>query len=154
MVKRVGETGRSDLRRLVKPSIRPGNRIKIGGVRIWRFVPLALIGGLVAFFALRPSSNPADLPWMPTWLAWGGDQADAWRNVGAYFLLTLAALIALPDQKVPVLVLLGLLVPGLEALQGFLPDRWLEWTDILLGWAGVAAGAILMWLFRPAERGE
>lgn len=123
-------------------------------MRIWRFVPLFLVGGLVAFFALRPSSNPADLPWLPQWLGWGGDQADVWRNFGAYLLLTLAALVALPEQKLPVLVVLVLLVPGLEALQGFLPDRWLEWSDILWGWAGVVAGAVVMWLFRPAERGS
>lgn len=123
-------------------------------MRIWRFLPLFLVGALVAFFALRPSSNPADLPWLPQWLGWGGEQADSWRNFGAYFFLALAALVALPEQKLPVLVVLVLLVPGLEALQGFLPDRWLEWTDILWGWAGVAAGAVVMWLFRPAERGE
>lgn len=123
-------------------------------VRIWRFLPLVLVGGLVGFFALRPSSNPADLPWLPSWLGWGGDSADAWRNMGAYFLLTVAAWIALPAQRVLVLLILALLVPGLELLQEFLPDRWLEWTDVLWGWAGVAVGALLMWLVRPADRGE
>lgn len=117
-------------------------------------IPLLGLGGLVLFFALRPSSNPADLAWLPSWVGWGGDMADAWRNLGAYFLLTLAAIFALPEFRPLVLLILFLLVAGLEALQGFLPDRWMEWTDILLGWAGVGAGALLMWLFRPSGDGE
>ena len=123
-------------------------------MRFLRFLPLMLLLGLVGFFALRPSANPADLPWLPGWLGWGGVEADAWRNFGAYLLLTLAALVALPEQRLPVLAILSLLVPALELVQGFLPERWFEITDMLLGWAGVATGAILMWLVRPAERGE
>lgn len=118
-------------------------------MRWLRFLPLTLLLGFVLFFALRPSSNPAELGWFPTWLTMGGDTADAWRNFAAFFVLTVAALLAFRPHWRVVLAGMALLVIGLEAAQNLIPDRWLEWADVLEGLAGVALAGFLYYLFRP-----
>jgi TRAP-type C4-dicarboxylate transport system permease small subunit len=36
---------------------------------------------------------------------------------------------------------------GVEAAQNMLPDRWLQWTDILYGLLGVGLAGLLSQLF-------
>ncbi len=77
--------------------------------------------------------------------------ADAGRNFFAFFLLTIAALVAFRPFLVYVLLSVAALVIGIEAVQNILPDRWLQWTDILQGLLGVAAAGFLGYLFRSKE---
>ena len=114
-----------------------------------RFIPFLCFISLVLFFSLRGSPNPAEVRWLPNWLTLGGDSADAWRNFGAYFFLTVSAIVAFPVHARMILVVMSLMVIGLEAAQNLLPDRWLEWTDILEGLAGVGVAGFLYTLFRP-----
>lgn len=118
-------------------------------MRWLRCIPLALLLGLVLFFALRPSANPADLAWVPAWLSEGGDRADAWRNFAAFFIVTTVALLTFRPYWSVVLIGMALLVIGLESAQNLIPDRWLEWSDVFEGLAGVALAGFLYYLFRP-----
>ena len=44
--------------------------------------------------------------------------------------------------------LCGCLVVGVEAAQNMLPERWLQWTDILYGFLGVSLAGALSCIFR------
>jgi len=114
-----------------------------------RSLPFFCLVALILFFALRPSSNLVEIAWLPDWLKKGGDSADAWRNFGAFFLLTASGILAFPGSWRLILVVVSLLVIGLEAGQNLLPDRWLEISDILEGLAGVGLAGFLYYLFRP-----
>jgi len=37
---------------------------------------------------------------------------------------------------------------GVEASQNMLPERWLQWTDILYGLLGVSLAGALSYIFR------
>jgi len=114
-----------------------------------RCLPFFCLVALILFFALRPSSNPAEITWLPDWLKTGGDSADSWRNFGAFFLLTASGVVAFPRYWRLILVAVSFLVVGLEAGQNLIPDRWLEFSDIVEGLAGVGLAGFLYYLFRP-----
>jgi hypothetical protein len=114
-----------------------------------RYLPFFCLVALILFFALRHSSNPAEITWLPDWLKTGGDSADSWRNFGAFFLLTASGVVAFPRYWRLILVGVSLLVVGLEAGQNLIPDRWLEFSDIVEGLAGVGLAGFLYYLFRP-----
>jgi len=112
-------------------------------MRFLRFIPFLVFLGLILFFGLRTSSNLWELDWLPRWLVQGGENPDAWRNTLAYFLFSLSVLLAFRRPRWLILFLCGSLVVGVEAAQNMLPDRWLQWTDILYGFLGVSlAGSI------------
>jgi hypothetical protein len=112
-------------------------------MRFLRFIPFLVFLGLILFFGLRASSNLWELDWLPRWLVQGGENPDAWRNTLAYFLFSLSVLLAFRRPRWLILFLCGSLVVGVEAAQNMLPDRWLQWTDILYGFLGVSlAGSI------------
>jgi VanZ family protein len=81
-------------------------------------------------------------------LAQGGEDPDAWRNTGAYFLFTFSALFAFRRPRWLILFLCGALVVGVETAQNMLPERWLQWTDILYGFLGVSLAGALSFVFR------
>ena len=117
------------------------------GVRFLRYIPFLFFLVLILFFGLRDSSNLWELDWLPRWLAQGGEDPDAWRNTGAYFLFTFSVLFAFRRPRWLLLFLCGSLVVGVEAAQNMLPDRWLQWTDILYGLLGVGLAGLLSQLF-------
>ena len=116
-------------------------------MRFLRFIPFLLFLGLVLFFGLRTSASLWELDWLPRWLVQGGEDPDAWRNTGAYFLFSLSVLFAFRRPRWLILFLCGCLVVGVEAAQNMLPERWLQWTDILYGLLGVGLAGLLSQLF-------
>jgi hypothetical protein len=117
-------------------------------MRFIRFIPFLLLLGLILFFGLRTSANLWELDWLPRWLVQGGEDPDAWRNTGAYFLFTLTVLFAFRGPRWLILFLCGCLVVGVETAQNMLPERWLQWTDILYGFLGVSLAGALSFIFR------
>jgi len=117
-------------------------------MRFLRFIPFLLLLGLILFFGLRTSANLWELDWLPRWLVQGGEDPDAWRNTGAYFLFTLTVLFAFRGPRWLILFLCGCLVVGVETAQNMLPERWLQWTDILYGFLGVSLAGALSFIFR------
>jgi len=117
-------------------------------MRFLRFIPFLLLLGLILFFGLRTSANLWELDWLPRWLVQGGEDPDAWRNTGAYFLFTFSVLFAFRGPRWLILFLCGCLVVGVETTQNMLPERWLQWTDILYGFLGVSLAGALSFIFR------
>ena len=117
-------------------------------MRFLRFIPFLLFLGLILFFGLRTSANLWELDWLPRWLVQGGVDPDAWRNTGAYFLLTISVLLAFRRPRWLILFLCGCLVVGVEATQNMLPERWLQWTDVLYGLLGVSLAGAISCIFR------
>jgi hypothetical protein len=117
-------------------------------MRFLRFIPFLLLLGLILFFGLRTSANLWELDWLPRWLVQGGVDPDAWRNTGAYFLLTISVLLAFRRPRWLILFLCGCLVVGVEATQNMLPERWLQWTDVLYGLLGVSLAGAISCIFR------
>jgi VanZ family protein len=117
-------------------------------MRFLRFIPFLLLLGLILFFGLRTSANLWELDWLPRWLVQGGEDPDAWRNTGAYFLLTISVLLAFRRPRWLILSLCGCLVVGVEATQNMLPERWLQWTDVLYGLLGVSLAGAISCIFR------
>jgi hypothetical protein len=116
-------------------------------MRFLRFIPFLVFLGLILFFGLRASSNLWELDWLPRWLVQGGENPDAWRNTLAYFLFSLSVLLAFRRPRWLILFLCGSLVVGVEAAQNMLPDRWLQWTDILYGFLGVSLAGYISCIF-------
>lgn len=117
-------------------------------MRFLRFIPFLFFLGLIVFFGLRTSANLWELPWLPRWLVQGGEEPDAMRNTGAYFILTFSVLFAFRRPRWLILSLCGCLVLGVEATQNILPERWLQWTDILYGLLGVTLAGAFSFIFQ------
>ena len=117
--------------------------------------------GVILFFALKPG------PEVPHALA--PDQVrvflnshDALRNQLAFGLFGIAALFSLMtksflnQRQILAVCLIALLIPALEFAQIWMPERHVDFDDVLNGWLGlgVACGlyAVVWWIWRITTR--
>ncbi len=112
---------------------------------VTRIVLIALIGGALAFFALRSSPYLQYIPWMPRWIGVWADSNGITRNVVAFGFLGLITMLVL-GWRLP--IVLGLAAFGilLEVSQIWIPGRVFDWRDILASLAGIALAWPIAWL--------
>lgn len=114
-------------------------------------VLLAITAGLVGclcaiYLSWRSTGRLTTVPWMPETVGRWADEHGRFRNLPAYFLLSLPFLLAAPTLGLRARTSLALAGFGavLELAEYFVPIRMVEWQDIAWSWAGVAGawGAI------------
>jgi hypothetical protein len=117
---------------------------------------VALFFGIVSavFLTLRRSSDLRTIWWIPYPAALWADYHGRIRNLVAYAILALPALILYRDRRKQLrwLVGLGVLGTALEYGQLFIPTRWFEWQDIALSLTGLATAWIFVETFRLCFR--
>ncbi len=110
--------------------------------------------GVVLFFALKPG------PEVPNALAPDKVRVffnthDALRNQLGFGLLSLAVLFALMtksffnQRQILAVFLIALLIPTLEFAQRWMPERHVDFKDVLNGWVGLGGACAvygIMWL--------
>ncbi len=117
--------------------------------------------GVVLFFALKPG------PEVPNALA--PDKVriffnthDALRNQLGFGLLSLAVLFSLMtksffnQRQILAVFLIALLIPTLEFAQRWMPERHVDFKDVLNGWLGLggacAVYGIMWWIWQIGTR--
>jgi VanZ family protein len=110
-----------------------------------RILPVVLFCclGAICFFALKPSPELRGAV-IPVKVSRFFGEHDFLNNFMAFFVTSAAALFALKGNfRNCVLLLLVFLVPGLEWMQMFLPQRHPDLSDVLAGWLGITTVAVL-----------
>jgi hypothetical protein len=117
--------------------------------------------GVAIFFALKPG------PEVPHALAPDSVRVylnthDALRNQLAFGLFGIAVLFSLMTKdllnrrQILAVSLIALLIPALEFAQNWMPERHVDFDDVLNGWLGlgVACGlyAVVWWIWRITTR--
>ena len=117
--------------------------------------------GVILFFALKPG------PEVPHALA--PDQVrvflnsqDALRNQLAFGLFGIAALFLLMaksflnQRQILAVCLIALLIPALELAQIWMPERHVDFDDVLNGWLGLGVACVLYasawWIWQTTRR--
>ena len=117
--------------------------------------------GVVLFFALKPG------PEVPHALA--PDQVriflnsnDALRNQLAFGLFGIAVLFSLMTKsflnrrQILAVSLIALLIPALEFAQIWMPERHVDFDDVLNGWLGLGVAcvlyAVVWWIWQTTRR--
>ena len=117
--------------------------------------------GVILFFALKPG------PEVPHALA--PDQVrvflnsqDALRNQLAFGLFGIAALFLLMaksflnQRQILAVCLIALLIPALELAQIWMPERHVDFDDVLNGWMGLGMACVLYasawWIWQTTRR--
>jgi hypothetical protein len=114
---------------------------------------IALIGTAAALdLTLRSSGYMKLVNWVPQPVAYWADSHGQLRNLPAFFLLALPflALARRKRHRAFVTIALGLFATALEFAQFFLPNRWVEWEDIVWSWTGVIAAWLVFECLRLA----
>lgn len=109
-----------------------------------RFAFVALVGGLLAFLALRTSPYFQYIPGMPRWIGVWADSHGIARNVVAFGLLALVTLLLLGSRWPQVLGLAAFGI-ALEVSQLWIRGRVFDWRDIVASLVGVALAWPLAW---------
>lgn len=120
--------------------------------RALALVAVAVLAGLIAFFALRSSPYLQYIPWMPRGLGRWADSHGIARNFVAFFALALAVFLIV-GRRVPHVAILCLFATALEVSQLWIRGRVFDWRDIVISIAGILAAWPLAWLCtrqRPA----
>ena len=117
--------------------------------------------GVVLFFALKPG------PEVPNALAPEKvriyfNTHDALRNQLGFGLLSMAVLLSLMtksffnQRQILAVFLIALLIPTLEFAQRWMPERHVDFTDVLNGWFGLGGACVLYgimwWIWRIVTR--
>lgn len=110
-----------------------------------RLILIALVGGALAFFALRSSPYLQYIPWMPRWVGVWADSNGILRNVVAFGSFGLAAFLLL-GRGLPVIGGLAAFGVLLEVSQIWIRGRVFDWRDIVASLAGVALAWPVAWL--------
>ena len=110
-----------------------------------RIVLIGLVGGGLAFFALRSSPYLQYIPGMPRWIGVWADSNGIIRNVVAFGILGLTTFLML-GRRLP--IVLGLAAFGilLEVSQIWIRGRVFDWRDIVASLAGIALAWPIAWL--------
>lgn len=105
---------------------------------------MALFIGLVGIMAaldltLRSSGYMQRVGWLPGPIAYWADSHGQFRNLPAFFLLALPFLIVFRGRsnRIKTTGALAAFAAVLEFAQFLRPNRWVEWEDIALSWAGL-----------------
>lgn len=117
----------------------------------WALLGLGTLAA--AWLTLRSSGNFPRAAWLPDALATWVDEHGRLRNVPAYLLLSLPALmLAPPEKRVRAALGMAVLAGGLELAQLAVGSRRFDWWDIALSWLGVSFGyAYCVWAKRGWE---
>lgn len=112
---------------------------------VLKFLLIGLVGGALAFFALRSSPYLQYIPWLPRRVGVWADSNGIFRNVVAFGFLGLTTFLVL-GRRLP--VVLGLAAFGilLEVSQIWIRGRVFDWRDIVASLAGIALAWPIAWL--------
>lgn len=131
-----------------------------GRERAWRAAGWALLGAGVAaasWLTLSQSGRVPAVPGLPEPLVDWMNSHGRLRNVPAYFLLTIPAVVLAPPRRTAHAALaIGVLAAVLEFAQLGILSRQFDWWDILLSWLGSAVAyagwmRIEPWAIRPPK---
>ncbi len=117
--------------------------------------------GVVLFFALKPGPEVPNAL-VPEKVRVYLNTYDAIRNQLGFGLLSLAVLFSLMtrsffnQRQVWAVLLIALLIPTLEFAQLWMPERHVDFKDVLNGWLGLggacAVYAIVSWIWHIGTR--
>jgi len=116
-------------------------------------IVIALIGTAAALdLTLRSSGYMKPVSWIPRSVAYWADSHGQLRNLPAFFLFALPflALARRKRHRAFVTIALGVFATVLEFAQLFLPNRWVEWEDVVWSWVGVIAAWLVFESLRLA----
>lgn len=105
--------------------------------RAIRFLPLAVALGYVLLAGFKMQPEVRFLPGMPLAVGRWLDEHDFAKNFFGFGLLTLAMHLALPGKLWRNATVVAALVAAIELVQLFMPHRFADWKDILMGWSAV-----------------
>ena len=101
-----------------------------------RLAIVLLLGGVIAFLALRSSPYLQYIPWMPRRLGVWADHNGIVRNIAAFFVFALMVFLLVGRHARHVAVLC-LFATGIEVAQLWIKGRVFDWRDILASMAGI-----------------
>lgn len=130
---------------MTPPSAEPREkRLSIGGRRLI-FALVALFVLLIVLASWAPDSQMTKLPWIPGWIAQLADRAPNLRTavpfmpLAGLLFLGLSA-VGLKRPLLSTLTICGVILCLSEFGQTFLPNRTVDWKDLLWGTVGILLG--------------
>jgi hypothetical protein len=119
----------------------------MSGLRLTAAILFAGLLSLWTWKLLEPNPVPEQVREMLSWWDWLPFLAAKALHAGGYATLTLLAGIAVPGRRGKRVALAFLLLHGVgtEIGQTFVPNRGGSVRDVLIDWAGIAAGVGLGW---------
>jgi hypothetical protein len=117
--------------------------------------------GIILFFALKPDPE-VPKAMAPEDVRVFFNTFDAFRNQLAFGLFGIAALLLLMDRRIvnwkqiAAVASIAMLIPALEFAQTWMPQRRVDFDDILNGWLGLGVACLFYlvarWLWRIVTR--
>ena len=108
-----------------------------------------VLGGAIAFLALRSSPYLQYVPWMPRRIGVWADSNGIVRNIAAFFVFALAVFL-LVGRRAGHVAVLCLFATAIEMAQLGIKGRVFDWRDILASMGGI----ILAWPIVAIVRGS
>lgn len=115
--------------------------------RALALIAVIVLGGVVAFLALRPSPYLQYVPWMPRAVGVWADSHGIARSFVAFFLLATLTFFFV-GRRLAHVAAVAVFATLVEVAQLWIPSRAFDLKDIAASLAGVVAAWPLVWLAR------
>jgi glycopeptide antibiotics resistance protein len=106
-----------------------------------------ILGGAIAFFALRTSPYLQYIPWLPREIGVWADGNGIVRNIAAFFVFALFVYF-LAGRRWPHVLALAVFATGVEVAQLWIRGRVFDWRDIVASIIGILLAWPVAWALR------
>ena len=113
-----------------------------------RVALVLMLGGIIAFFALRTSPYLQYISWLPREIGVWADSNGILRNTAAFFAFALVTYLLVGRRGWHVLAL-ALFATAVEVAQLWIRGRVFDWRDIVASIVGVLLAWPVAWALRP-----